>query len=87
MSESEDKIEEDKLLEDDSQTVMGQNAQNDEESAAQRRKNRKDVKWWQMEGQRRSQRVRGNLVAAPVKPKPESTFAEILRNIIPAPLL
>ncbi|XP_035713340.1 calcineurin-binding protein cabin-1 isoform X2 [Folsomia candida] len=81
---------EDKMNEDDSQSANPnlQGCSTEEEANSQRGKNRKGgVKWWQIEGQRRSQRVRGNMVTAPVKAKPANTFAEMLRNIIPEALL
>ena len=58
-----------------------------EEEGSQKRKNKRDVAWWQLEGKRRSQRVRVNVVSTPTKPKPQNTLAEILRNIIPDSLL
>jgi hypothetical protein len=45
-----------------------------EDSKMQKKKAKRDLKWWQMEGKRRSQRVRGNLVPT-------------LKNIIPSSLL
>lgn len=75
------------MAEDDSQNVLQTQGGTDDDNCQRKNKNKKDVKWWQIEGQRRSQRVRGNLVSAPIKAKPESTFAEILRNIIPDALL
>lgn len=56
--------------------------------AGGKKKNRRDVKWWQIEGKRRSQRVRGHLMpTSPDKAKKESSFADQLKNLIPAPLL
>lgn len=60
----------------------------DKEEAGNKKKNKRDVKWWQMEGKRRSQRVRGHLLpTSPDKAKKESSFADQLKNLIPAPLL
>ena len=48
-----------------------------------RKKSRKDVKWWQYEGKRRSQRVRGHLMPVSQNAtKSERGFAESLKNLI-----
>ncbi|CAL8077936.1 unnamed protein product [Orchesella dallaii] len=58
------------------------------EGDAGNKKKKRDLKWWQMEGKRRSQRVRGHLIpVSPDKTKKESSFADQLKNLIPAPLL
>lgn len=69
-------------------TPLDMPTQSSQEEANAKKKNRKDVKWWQMEGKRRSQRVRGHLIpVSPEKAKKESSFADQLKNLIPASLL
>jgi hypothetical protein len=52
------------------------------------RKSKRDVKWWQLEGKRRSQRVRGNVVPHNhTLPKKECGFAERLKTLIPTSIL
>jgi len=62
--------------------------QNAEGDAGNKKKKGRDLKWWQMEGKRRSQRVRGHLIpVSPDKTRKESSFADQLKNLIPAQLL
>jgi len=63
----------------------------DDGNRDQNKKKKRDIKWWQLEGKRRSQRVRGHLVSAsaPVKhlPNKETEFATKLKSIFPKSLL
>ncbi|CAG7725832.1 unnamed protein product [Allacma fusca] len=70
--------------EDCSQSQQSQDTQEPEP----KKKSRKDVKWWQYEGKRRSQRVRGHLMPiSQTTSKNERGFGETLKNLIHSSLL
>lgn len=80
----------DKSAEDSVNEAMTEKEQDDETNHERNKKKAKrDIKWWQLEGKRRSERVRGNLVSVPPPSvqKKEADFATKLRNIIPVSLL
>lgn len=84
VNENDDKSAEEDSLTDPQNRAPGEGA---EDESSQKKKAKKDVKWWQLEGKRRSQRVRGNLMPSSLptnKPKSENSFAEMLKNVIPS---